>query len=451
MKILRSGFVLVYILFLTFSACSQQTNHPKNVILMISDGCGYNQIMVTDFYQYGETGKQVYQQFPVQMAMSTYPAEGHGYQAEKIWSNKEYAKEKYTDSAASGTAFATGFKTYNKVLGLDTLQEAKETILERAESLNKSSGLVTTVPITHATPAAFAVHHHYRKDYEEIAEQLLVQSAVDVIMGCGHPEYDHDGLFIQSSKKDYKFVGGEILWQNLKDGKAGGDADGDGQDDPWTLIQNREDFVKLGTGETPKRVLGIAKIYETLQNNRGGDAHADPYEVPLIETVPTLAEMAAGALNLLEEDSDGFFLMVEGGAIDWACHDNETGRLIEEEIDFNRAVETVCDWVHKNSNWDETLVIVTADHETGYLTGPVPEEKVSEGDYPWGNPVNRGKGNVPEVVWHSGSHTNSLVPFFAKGPGSELFLEYAVNEDPVRGMYCDNTDVAKMIFKLWSK
>ena len=104
--------------------------------------------------------------------------------------------------------------------------------------------------------------------------------------------------------------------------------------------------------------------------------------------------------------------------------------------------------MHKNSNWGETLVIITADHETGYLTGP------GSGRQPtgsvWNDLVNNGPGNPPAMEWHSKSHTNSLVPFYAKGRGAQLFKDVVIGQDPVRGPYIDNTDIANVIFTLWS-
>jgi alkaline phosphatase len=148
-------------------------------------------------------------------------------------------------------------------------------------------------------------------------------------------------------------------------------------------------------------------------------------------------------LNVLDEDPDGFFLMVEGGAVDWASHDQRLGRMVEEMLDFNKSIVTVCGWIEKNSNWGESLVIITADHETGYLTGP------GSGGFVWNEPVNNGIDNLPTIEWHSGTHTNSLVPFFAKGRGAQLFKDKIVGHDPVRGPYIDNTSVAHVIFSLW--
>ena len=242
-------------------------------------------------------------------------------------------------------------------------------------------------------------------------------------------------------------------------GSAG--ADGDGVADPWTLIQSRHAFQDLMTGSTPKRVIGVAKVASTLQQSRGGasgygseeiQAHA-PYETPLTESVPTLEEMTRAALNVLDNDPDGFFLMVEGGAVDWASHANQLGRMIEEQVDFNKSVDAAVAWVSANSSWDETLVIVTGDHECGYLTGPDsgPDGAAADsGEEPVWNPVvNNGQGVLPGAEWHSGSHTNSIIPFYARGAGASLFRHCADECDPVRGRYIDNTDIALVMFSLF--
>jgi len=221
-------------------------------------------------------------------------------------------------------------------------------------------------------------------------------------------------------------------------GTAGGDADADGDPDPWVLVDDLAEFEALTAGDAPDRVLGVPRVRSTLQQRRPGDAEADAYAVPFNEGVPDLATMAGGALNVLDNDPDGLFLMIEGGAVDWAAHSNQCGRMIEEQIDFNRAVAAVVEWVEANSNWDETLLIVTADHETGYLTGPEAGEACTA-------PVCLGQGAMPTVEWHSGGHTNSLVPFFARGAGARLFEQLPLGTDPLRGAYIDNTDIGRVI------
>jgi alkaline phosphatase len=136
--------------------------------------------------------------------------------------------------------------------------------------------------------------------------------------------------------------------------------------------------------------------------------------------------------------------MVEGGAVDWAAHANDTGRLVEEQVSFNEMVDSVVDWVEASSSWDETMVIVTSDHGNGLLLGPDAAEVSFQ-------PVqNNGKGELPGVSWHTGSHTNELVLVWAEGKGAELLAEAATKVDPglvnyaYAGMdqnYVDNTDV----------
>lgn len=165
------------------------------------------------------------------------------------------------------------------------------------------------------------------------------------------------------------------------------------------------------------------------------------------DNVPNLSTMTKAALNVLDNDTDGFFLMVEGGAVDWAAHANQTGRMIEEQIDFNRAVDAVVAWVNKNSNWTETLVIVTADHETGMLYGP--GSGVVDGVARYTPVVDNGRGNLPGVSWNSNEHSNALVPLYARGFGAQYFNRYTQGSDPVRGSYIDNTNIAQAIFNLW--
>lgn len=417
---------------------------PKNIIIMISDGCGYNHVDAASLYQYGRTGKQVYEKFLIRCAMSTFMA-GGSYDPNQVWSFFDYVKSGCTDSAAAATAMSTGIKTYKGAIGLGVDKKPLRHLVDRCEQLGKATGVITSVMFSHATPAGFVAHNSSRSNYLDIAKEMIHDSTVDVIMGCGHPFYDADGK-LKYTPNTFEYVGGRTTWDELVAGLAGGDADNDGIDDPWALVQTRAEFQALAEGPTPKRVCGAAQVYKTLQQERSGDDNAAPYAVPLNQSVPTLAEMTKAALNVLDNDPDGFFLMIEGGAVDWACHSNQSGRLIEEEIDFNKAVEAVLGWVRASSNWSETLVIVTGDHECGYLTGP--NSGQAEDGPTWNSIVNNGRGRMPGMEWHSGSHTNSLIPFYAKGRGAHLFKKAATNTDSVRGDYLDNTDIANLIFSL---
>jgi alkaline phosphatase len=423
----------------------------ENVIVMIADGWGFNHDLAGSYYQEGAAERRVWNRFPADLAMSTYmdyrpgddfydPCYGWGYDPAAAWADFDYVTDCYTDSAAAATAMSTGVKTYNGAIGVDMDEKSVPHVLELAEDMGKATGVITSVQWTHATPAGFSAHNVSRNNYAEIGQEMVYDSAIDVVMGAGHPWYDGYGdPTTPTSLGDWKYSGGESTWNDLVAGTAGGDANGDGVDDPWLLIDERAAFQGLAEGPTPDRVIGVAPVRYTLQEGRAGDVFADPFVVPFVETIPTLEEMTQAALNILDDDPDGMFLMIEGGAIDWASHANYSGRMVEEELDFAASVNVVMDWVQMNSNWGETLLVVTADHETGYLNGP-------GSDPDWMPVVNNGAGNLPGMEWHSGDHTNSLVPFFAKGDAARMFKAYADEYDPVYGKYLDNTEMAGVLF-----
>jgi alkaline phosphatase len=433
---------------LSLSPSCRRTPRPLNIILMISDGCGYNCFDLASLYQYGRTDAQIYDSFPVRFSVSTYSASSTPYDPQKAWASFDFVLSDPTDSAAAATAMATGIKANDDVVCLDPEGARLTSIIELAEDLGKRTGTVTSVPFCHATPAAFLTHADNRYKYEHIARQIIREIPVDVVMGCGHPYYDRSGR--PAEEPNFRYVGDEETWVALIRGEIGADADGDGSPDPWTVVQTADAFRSLIEGPAPRRVFGIAPIYRTLQQEREGDEEAEPFHIPLIKTVPALSEMALAAINILDDGPNGFFLMIEGGAVDWAGEENQAGRLIEEQISFNRTVEVVVEWIESHSRWEDTLLIVTSDHETGYITGPGSGKELPDGDLSktWNPLVNRGKGEVPEMEWHSDYHTNSLVPLYAKGYGSERFAVLADETDPVHGLYLDNTEIGHLMIEL---
>jgi alkaline phosphatase len=184
----------------------------------------------------------------------------------------------------------------------------------------------------------------------------------------------------------------------------------------WTLIETREQFEALATqDDPPARVLGLARIGDKIQTTG-----ALPDEQ---RTTPDLATMVRGAINVLSRNEQGFFLMVEGGAPDWAAHDNALQRLVHELADFDAAVAAVCEWVEAHGGWERNLVIVTTDHGNGLLLGPNSDTVAFEPI------INGGKGELPGARWHTGSHTNELVRLWAHGAGSELFARHTAGRD----------------------
>lgn len=459
------------ILLLPVAAFPAAAGVAKNVILMISDGAAWGTWDLASAWEFGAKGHQPYDQFPVQLGMTTFPLNVAsaptnsatptiGYVPVLAWdptpnpgslravpnffNGYAYLKAGATDSAAAATAFASGVKTYNNALNVDNFGQPLPFITLLAKELGKSTGVVTSVPFTHATPAAFGARNGSRNHYGEIGRQMLGEPTLDLIMGGGHPLYDEDGRSLTSPRFAAETGPGgayvaRTTWEALVDGRVG-----------WQLIQSKGDFAALAAGTlalTGQRLIGMPAVADSLQVNRtqavqGADP-ANPSGVAFNPQVPTLETMSKGALNVLGRDPDGLFVMIEGGAVDWAAHANDTGRVIEEQMDFNHAVRAVVAWVEANRSWRDTLLIVLTDHGTGMPMGPdsatVPFEPIRT----------RGAGQLPGVRWHTGNHSNEIVLMRAIGAGSELFKARLAGQDPALrtvlgfndGGYIDNTTV----------
>jgi alkaline phosphatase len=351
--------ISVFILALGLLACTSSENtknkavQPENIIFLIGDGMGLSAVS-TGFY-YGEQ-PSVFTRF-----------ENIGLQ------QTSSAKEKVTDSAASGTALATGTKTYNGAIGVDTTKTAHQSIAELTASLGWSTGVVATSTISHATPASFYAHVEQRSMEDEIASQLL-DSEIDFFAGGGLARFvaraDSVNLLPVAAEKGF-------------------------------LV----DTTKLAAAGT----LEAGKKYGFLLA-QGGMA-------PMIQgRGDFLPEATSLAISHLSQNQEGFFLMVEGSQIDWAGHANSATYLVKEMLDFEKTIAAALDYAKKEGN---TLVVVTADHETGGFTlGP----KVSK---------ETGYGNYAELgpVFATGQHSATLIPVFAYGPGAENFKGVYQNTD----------------------
>ena len=253
----------------------------------------------------------------------------------------------YTDSAAAATAWATGFKTKNRYLSIDANKEKLTTILELLNSKGYVSGIVATSSVTHATPAAFYSHIDSRYKEIEIADQL-VNSSVNIALGGGQEFFDLEKL------------------------KTTHD-----------LLTDKESLRK--NYSSSKRIIG-------LFDEDGIERSAD---------TPSQREMTNFALDqLMNNKCSGFFLMTEGSQIDWAAHDNNIVKMIDEFKDFDK---TIMDLINFVSEDQETLLIITADHETGGLK------------------ILKQKNGSAVIQWGTGSHTGEPVGVYAYGPGAELF------------------------------
>jgi len=211
------------LLFLISSTYGKENLTPKNIIIFIGDGMGYNHVDVSSYYQFGEAGKQVYENFPVKFGMSTHMIDGEIYNPDSAWTNFKYVLKRPTDSAASATTLATGTKTYNSAISVDTSKAELTTVMERAEIVGKSTGVVSSVPFSNATLAVFAAHNENRNNYREIAEEMIMESKIDVIMGGGNPLFNPDGTLIEfdrtiGTKESYDITDGDT--SNIKNEKT---------------------------------------------------------------------------------------------------------------------------------------------------------------------------------------------------------------------------------------
>jgi alkaline phosphatase len=328
---------------------------PKNIILLIGDGMGLTQVS-TSFY------------------FSDQPSNFARFKHIGLHQNTP-TDATITDSASGATAFSTGVKTYNAAIGVDKDTIPKETILEKAAKQGKSTGLVATCTITHATPASFFAHVANRNSHEEIAADFM-KSTVDFTVGGGlkffHQRSDRQDFLPQLAEKGFQ-VDTSALGQHYEAAK------------PYIAL--------LAADAMPK-----------MQDGRG-------------DFLPKATEMA---IQHLDQNDKGFFLMVEGSQIDWGGHANDGQYIIEEMKDFDKTIGLALDFAEKDGN---TLVVVTADHETGGLALSS-LETFGRSDYNQLNPT-----------FSTGGHTAALIPVFAYGPGAERFM----------GIYQNNDIFAKMM------
>ncbi|MFZ4412893.1 MAG: alkaline phosphatase [Bacteroidales bacterium] len=280
--------------------------------------------------------------------------------------HKSYSANNFiTDSAAGATAFSTGSKTKNGYLAVDTNKNVLPTILELAENKGLATGLVTTCAITHATPAAFVAHEAGRNNYDNIANWFL-KTDVDVFIGGGRKYFEN--------REDKRNLSDSLRKNN------------------YQVVYNMIDLNKISKG----KIAGL--LYEehppAMLKGRG----------------EMLANSTVKAISILEKNKKGYFMMIEGSQIDWACHSNAEDTLISEMLDFDNVVGRVLDYAKKNG---ETLVVVTGDHETGGYTLP-------------NSDINDGKLNGK---FSTTNHSAVMVPVFAYGPGAEEFMGFMENTD----------------------
>jgi alkaline phosphatase len=340
----------------TSEASEPESKKPNKIIFLIGDGMGLSAVS-TGFY-FGDQ-PSVFNRFH-EIGLQVTSSASH----------------KVTDSAASGTSLATGHKTYNGAIGVDTVKKSLPNIAEQLASRGWSTGVLATSTITHATPAAFYAHVIQRVMEEEIAVQLL-DSEIDFFAGGGRDKFEfrRDSVNLLPVAAEKGFI-----------------IDTTGLPAAGTLKGDQKYGFLPEAGPMPSMVEGRGDF---------------------------LPEATSLAIAHLSQNQEGFFLMVEASQVDWAGHNNDAESLVGEMLDFENVIAAALDFAEKDGN---TLVVVTADHETGgYTLGPkMPEEG------------QRGYANYKEIgpVFATGQHSATLIPVFAFGPGAEQF----------KGIY-ENTEI----------
>ena len=333
----------------------------KNVIFMIGDGTGIAQLYSGQLQEVGSDGYLHAQRLPITGIIKTHAEDNL-----------------ITDSASGATAYSCGIKTNNGVIAQDSDGNECVTLMELAQQAGMKTGLVAPSGVTHATPASFATHIDSRNKYSEIAEQM-VESEVDVILGGGL-EYFIPSDSAGSNREDQLNVLSSL------------------RDQGYSVVLDRQAMIE----EDSEQIFGLFS----------------PSGMPSENRVPSLAEMTNKAVESLSSNENGFFLMVEGSQIDWGGHANETPYVVREVKDFDDAIGVVLTFAQENPG---TLVIITADHETGGMTI---------------NGVNS-ENTMVDIAWTSTGHTGTPTPLMAYGPHAVEFSGW-----------WDNTDIGKKVADL---
>lgn len=310
----------MYVLFFVLLTGTSYAGQAKYVFYFIGDGMGVNQVNGTEMYlaeQEGRIGVKplLFTTFPVASVATTFSA-----------------TNSITDSSAAGTALATGEKTYNGAIGMDDEKNVLQTVAEKAKKAGKKVGITTSVSVDHATPAAFYAHQPNRSMYYEIA------------------------LDIPKAGFDFHAGGGFLKPATTADKKAAPSI--------FPIMEEAGYTIARGLDEYKAKAADAKKMI--LIQKEGAQPSCLPYAIDRKEGDLNLAEITESAISFLTKGNNkGFFLMVEGGKIDWACHSNDPATVFEEVIDMDNAVKVAYEFYKKHPK--ETLIVVTADHETGGL------------------------------------------------------------------------------------
>jgi alkaline phosphatase len=396
--------------------------------------------------------------------------------------DREYIKASYPDSANTATTLYTGVKSYNNAISVDIYEKPLTTILKTAADEQKSTGLVTSVPIDHATPGAASANVNRRSKYDlnapdttpldNILQQQLRIYQPTVLLGGGHPlsnvkdtlptgiepvhTYISESTYQELSKKpnnniyQYTFLErGVNAAQKLAKTAAQIDPNRNQRLLGIYGARGQAGNLPVSSASSDYHTTGfdMAKVHTTrgLQpdTQRPLQKETDPQFIKRERNEnPTLNELTTAALTVLSKDPEGFWLMIEGGDIDWAAHDNNLDNLIGTTLDFDRSVGTVIKWIEAHGGWERNQLIVTADHDHYFtLNDDFPDRlrrqgaqkltdvdtAVDAGHY-WGSqPVvakDAAGKELPETGKYGwGNHTNRPVPVYYQGYASDVLTK----------------------------
>jgi alkaline phosphatase len=377
----------------------------KNVILMIGDGMGAAHRFAGQLLLAGPDGRLAMDRLPHLGQMTTLCADPESF---------------VTDSAAAATAIATGIRTINGAVAVDPDGNPRPSIADLARQAGKGTGVITTCQVTDATPAAFGAHVFHRSDQSEIARQFIHESGLDVILGGGEAWWRPEG-------QPYRFDPDRNDWACRARGLAG-DLVRAAREQGYTIAGDADALAAAAANPDTRRLLGLFAAQEMFAQST--EEEGATYDPPV-----TLAEMTAAALDVLSRNEHGFFLMVEESAIDRMAHRNNAPLTLKGVLELDRAVQVALAYAERDQ---ETLIIVTADHETGGLA------IAGSGDTPY--PYEPGGGLLDTMLahedgpfpvagspygfvvgWATTGHTAAAVPVSATGPGSERLAGFFAN------------------------
>ncbi|SGY90331.1 alkaline phosphatase [Moritella viscosa] len=378
----------------TSTVSTPEPTKVKNLILMIGDGMGPQQVGLLEEYAQ-RAPLSIYNDKGNKTALSTFADAGQmGLSLNAPYGNNGSL---VVDSACSATQLATGLAAGSEMIGLDRQGNVVETILEKAKAQGKATGLVSDTRITHATPAAFAAHQPHRSYEAKIAEQLIESGSVDVMLSGGTRVFLPADIKTNQASRDQMAALGipNSLYKKSKR-----------KDQRNLLLEAKEQYgYNLSFNKDQLTAAEGTKLLGLFANSGMADGIA--YTACKQDnscTQPSLRDMTIKALDILSKDEDGFFLMIEGGQIDWAGHVNDAGWMLHELIKFDEAVAAVYDWV-KDRN--DSLVIVTADHETGSFGFSYSRNDLPEAQHLTGNGM-QGKEYKPNFNFGELSQLDKL-------------------------------------------